>query len=253
MPRQRSPNRDKAKEMYLESGKALLCKDIAKILNVSESQVRNWKVQDNWDNKNKVAQLKRNSCASKRKKGAQPNNKNAQGHGAPARNNNAESHGFFSKYLPEETLEIMDQVEKRAPIDIIWDMIKIKYAAIIRSQGLMYVKDKNDITKVLKREKEYTGETSENWEKEYELQLPWDKQATFLNAESRAMAELRNLIKQYDEMLNSNREMATEEQKARIEVLKSKVPSKDNLNIQEQLNTIADLINKPQEREIEDD
>jgi phage terminase small subunit len=62
--RVRSPNRDKAKKMYLDSNKTMLCKDIAKKLGVSESQVRNWKAKDDWDNKNKIAQSKKKSCAT---------------------------------------------------------------------------------------------------------------------------------------------------------------------------------------------
>ncbi|MDP4144502.1 MAG: DUF1804 family protein [Bacillota bacterium] len=51
------------------------------------------------------------------------------------------------------------------------------------------------------------------------------------------------------EWLADHVDLATEEQKARIEVLKSKIPGKDKLNIQGQINTLADLIKSPQERE----
>lgn len=55
-----------------------------------------------------------------------------------------------------------------------------------------------------------------------EVQQAWDKQATFLKAQARAQGELRSLIKQYDELLHSNYELATEEQKARIEQIRAK-------------------------------
>ncbi|WP_411682691.1 phage terminase small subunit-related protein [Clostridium thailandense] len=49
MPRQRSPNRDEAKTIYLKSqGKAKL-KDIAKGLGVLDTQIRKWKNQDKWE------------------------------------------------------------------------------------------------------------------------------------------------------------------------------------------------------------
>jgi uncharacterized protein YjcR len=92
----------------------------------------------------------------------------------------------------------------------------------------MYVKNKEDLTKVLKREKETSGAQSEGWEKEYELQFAWDKHAEFLKAQSRAMGELRSMIKQYDELLHNNWELATEEQKARIEAMKAKANLNDN-------------------------
>ena len=43
------------------------------------------------------------------------------------------------------------------------------------------------------------------------MQQAWDKQATFLKAQARAQAELRSLIKQYDEILHKNWDMVTDE------------------------------------------
>ena len=48
MPRARSPNRDKAYELWNNSGQKKPLKDIAKELGVSESQIRKWKNQDHW-------------------------------------------------------------------------------------------------------------------------------------------------------------------------------------------------------------
>lgn len=48
MARPRSPNRDKAKLLWMESEKKRLLKDIAEELQVSEEQVRKWKNQDKW-------------------------------------------------------------------------------------------------------------------------------------------------------------------------------------------------------------
>ena len=42
-------------------------------------------------------------------------------------------------------------------------------------------------------------------------------------AQARAMDTLRSLIKQYDEMLHNDWEAATEEQKARVQLLKSRI------------------------------
>ncbi|MNE91391.1 hypothetical protein D3C80_1889980 [compost metagenome] len=85
-----------------------------------------------------------------------------------------------------------------------------------------------------------------------EVQQAWDKQATFLQAQSRAMGTLQSLIRQYDELLRT--ELATDEQKARIEVLRSKVPNKDGIDPNAQITALADLINNPApERVIDDD
>lgn len=49
MPRARSPKRDKAYQLWFDSGKKKKLKDIASDLGVSESQIRKWKKQDNWN------------------------------------------------------------------------------------------------------------------------------------------------------------------------------------------------------------
>ncbi len=49
MPRQRSPKRDLAYQLWLDSGKKKKLKDIAEEIGVSESQVRKWKKEDNWN------------------------------------------------------------------------------------------------------------------------------------------------------------------------------------------------------------
>ena len=102
-------------------------------------------------------------------------------------------------------------------MDILWENIQIAYAAIVRAQQIMYVKDHEDktIEKIEEKEGHVIGE-------KWEVQQAWDKQATFLKAQARAQGELRSLIKQYDELLHSNYELATEEQKARIEQIRAK-------------------------------
>ena len=51
MPKPRSPNRDKAKEMYLNSKGNKPLKEIAAEVGVSDTQIRKWKSTDNWDGK----------------------------------------------------------------------------------------------------------------------------------------------------------------------------------------------------------
>ncbi|MFT9493406.1 terminase small subunit [Anaerosolibacter sp.] len=55
MARQRSPDRDKAKDMYLKSKGEMLLKDIAEKLGLKDSQIRKWKSQDKWDDELKGA------------------------------------------------------------------------------------------------------------------------------------------------------------------------------------------------------
>ncbi len=220
MARARSPNRNKAFEIYKEHDGNIDLVKIAEILNISSGTIRGWKNKDKWEDKlNGTFQKNSNENTerSKKNKGGQPNNKNAVGHGAPVGNKNAETHGFFSKYLPEETFDIIQEINKKDPLDILWENIIIQYAAIINSQRIMYIKNKEDTTKVLTGET--NGDTSSS--ERYTIQFAWDKQATFLQAQSRAMKTLESMIKQYDELSKSG--LATEEQKLRINKLKAEV------------------------------
>ncbi|WWU63799.1 phage terminase small subunit [Clostridium baratii] len=213
MARARSPNRDKAFEIYKDRNGNIDLVEIASILEISPGTVRGWKNKDSWDNKLNGT-LQKNKERSKRKRGGQPNNKNATG---PPGNKNAEKHGLFSKYLPKETNDLIESIRALDSLEILWGNIQIQYAAIIRSQNIMYVEGKDDITKVLK--KETYGDTSSS--EEYELQFAWDKQATFLQAQSRAMKTLESMINKYEELVNKNWDIVSEEQKARLELVKA--------------------------------
>lgn len=203
MPRQRSPKRDLAYRLWLDSDKKRKLKDIADELDVSESQVRKWKNQDEW-NGNVTKHGKGNVT---KKKGGQKGNKNAVGNGAPPRNTNAVKYGFFRKYLPEETVSIIEEMPKD-PLDILWDQIQVAYVAIIRAQQIMYVESREDKTTEITSESD-TGTS-------YEYQQSWDKQANFLQAQARAQQTLQSMINKYDDMLHKNWELATDEQRARI-------------------------------------
>lgn len=208
MPRKRSPNRDKAYEIYKEHGGKITNREIANLLGEDEKVIAVWKSRDKW---NDVQQSKK-SCTTN-KKGGQPGNKNAVGHGAPEQNSNAERHGLFRKYLPEETFSIIQEMPAD-PLDVLWDQIRIAYAAIIRAQQIMYVRDRED--KTIERIEEKSGNVfGESWE----VQQAWDKHANFLKSQARAQSELRSMIKQYNELLHENWELATEEQRVRVKKL----------------------------------
>ena len=51
MARVRSPNRDKAFEIYKLNNGEILLKDIATQLGVKDTQIRKWKSQDKWEEK----------------------------------------------------------------------------------------------------------------------------------------------------------------------------------------------------------
>lgn len=205
----KATNAELAYQDYL---KGMKYKEIAEKYGVTINTVKSWKTRYKWskDGKKSVHTKTGKVCIQKAKLG----NQNAAGHGAPEGNKNAEKYGFFSKYLPDETREIFSAIEEADPLDLLWHQIQLAYAAIIRAQKIAYVKDQEDKTE------EKTG-SFDNGDT-YMVQQAWDKQNEFLKAQARAQGELRSLIKQYDEMLHKNWDMATEEQRARIENIKAK-------------------------------
>lgn len=129
MPRPRSPNRDKAFELWLESGKNRTIKNISEELGVSENQVRKWKNQDNWENKEALpnvtisngntAQTNGNvtnqSKPAKRKRGGQKGNQNRYEHGLYA--------NPTMDMIPQQELERLQRMDFADEESIIIDEI----------------------------------------------------------------------------------------------------------------------------------
>lgn len=206
--------KEKIKKDYLSG---IPPKKLAEKYDTSLNTIKSWIKRYGWSELKKRGALSNTRGApcvvpGKRRRGGQPGNKNATG---PPGNKNAEKHGFFSKYLPEETLSIIQEMPKD-PLDVLWDQIQIAYAAIIRAQKIMYVRDQEDVTTT--KIAESSGDTfSEKWE----VQQAWDKQANFLSAQARAQKTLEGMINRYEDLLHKNWELATEEQKARILQIKA--------------------------------
>jgi len=193
--------KEQIKQDYLSGA---MPKALAEKYNISLNTVKSWIKRYGWSKlKNEGAPSEQGGAPSnasrsaplKKKHGGQPGNKNALGHGAPKRNKNAEKFGFFSKYLPEETVSIIQEMPAD-PLDVLWDQIQIAYAAIIRAQQIMYVRDRDDLTTTQIQEKNGDSVTEERWE----VQQAWDKQGSFLKAQARAQSELRSMIRQYKDL-----------------------------------------------------
>lgn len=107
MARERSPERDKARQIWLDSGGEMTAREVAEEVGAKPEQVRKWKSLDEW-----AAALE--AQKPPRKRGGQPGNKNAAGAGAPFGNKNAETHGAYSAVrladLPEEQREYIESI-----------------------------------------------------------------------------------------------------------------------------------------------
>lgn len=198
-------------------------KDLAEKHNVKDSTIRSRKNREKWQRNDATQRTtKKKNVATKKSTEKQKSNrakqKNRSGNPNPVkqftkRNSAAVTHGFFSKFLPAETLEIMEQMQERLPADLIYDQIQIQYAAIIRAQQIMFVEDKDDLAK--EKSQEGWGESGAD---KYEIQFAWDRHASFMNAQSRAMSELRSLIKQFNEMAHQD-----DERRLRLELMTEQV------------------------------
>ncbi|MFC4389128.1 phage terminase small subunit [Gracilibacillus marinus] len=240
MSRQMSPKRMKALQIWLKSNRKKKLKDIAEELEVSAGQIRKWKSIDKWDD---IPQTVPN------KRGAPYRNKNAVGNkgGAPEGNLNALKHGMFKKWLPndDELQEIYDATrEGMNTLDILYEEILVMFTNFIRAQKIMYVKDQNDMTRVIKKERvtrEKMGAINEDGEKvevyaeteserEYDIQHAWDKQANALKAQAAAMNAISRKVKQYEELLRTlppneikeEHRLRAQKMRADIEIAKTK-------------------------------
>ncbi|MDH6595850.1 phage terminase small subunit [Bacillus aerius] len=222
MARARNPNRDKAFQLWKESDGSRLLKDIAEELGVTANTIRKWKANDKWDEEFKgSAPIEKRSAPIR---GAPKGNKNAVGNsgGAPARNQNAKTHGFYSKHMPAEAFEIMQDIQEFSPVDLLWEQIQIQFTAIVRAQKIMFVESKDEMIKELKKKKSVVSDSADIEEEEYEFQFAWDRHATFLNAQSRAMSELRGLIKQFDNIAHETDERRLKLEQMRLNIEKTK-------------------------------
>ncbi|WP_281216188.1 phage terminase small subunit [Lysinibacillus capsici] len=158
------------------------------------------------------------------------------------RNTAAVTHGFFQKFLPEETLEIMEAMNERSPADLIWDQIQIQYAAIIRAQRIMHVESKDEMIKELKKHKD----TEWGEEVEYEFQFAWERQAQLLTAQSRAIGELRSSIRQFVEMADQDdeRRLKLEQMQLNINKTKVEISKLENPDSHKQESEIAKMLRR---------
>lgn len=199
MAKPRSPKRKKALKLWIESGRTRVLKGIAEQLNVSAPLIRKWKFEDNWDEQ-----------PDTRSRGGQSSNKNATGNkggpGGPFGNNHAANP--FRKFLPDdpEYREILDMIQNMDPLDMIWHGIESSFATLIRMERIMYVENKSETIKELKKQKFEVVDTSTKNEKsfesvlteeEFEFQWSWDRYMTYVRAQSTTLNELRAGIRQF--------------------------------------------------------
>ena len=198
MPRQRSPNRDKAFAIWQESGGTIENRRIAELLEISEKTVSGWKCKDKWEEQlNGV--LQSDIRSTPKEKGGQPGNQNAVGHGAPEGNINAIKHGayqtIYAAYLPEDEKVIYEGLPGEADLEAEIRLLRLK------------------ITRLLNRQEDFFYDMFGN---KHEKELSeGDREAGILAC----MKQLEKIVRTQDQIQKGA--LANEEQKARIAKLKA--------------------------------
>lgn len=142
--RPKSPEREKARKLYLKSNKTANSKEIAEKLGVSVSLVRKWKSQDKWDCDELPNEKVKGNTNGNKKIGAPYGNQNAFANrgGPPIGSANALKHGGYSKIyfdsLTEEETELAEDMPKDEET-LLLDQIKL-YS--IRERRIMHAIEK---------------------------------------------------------------------------------------------------------------
>lgn len=206
-------------------------KDLAEKHNVKYSTLRSRKNREEWQRG--VATNDATDDATKKDgRGAPKGNQNAKGNpgnknaSPPPNNKNAVSHGLFANWMPEETLEIIRELSQKSPADMIWENILIQYTAIIRAQKIMYVMDSyDDVNNITAIRLDPILQDDEGnpvrIEEKREWHMAYQKQESFMNAQSRAIGTLSNLIKQYVAMADEDDARRLELEKMAAELKKT--------------------------------
>ncbi|WP_199170036.1 hypothetical protein [Sporosarcina sp. P20a] len=112
------------------------------------------------------------------------------------RNSTAVTHGLFANYINDEQREIIDQMQTLTLAEQIWTQIEIKFSAIIRMQKIMWVDDEWDHLK----EESGSSQGIDGDSVSYKVIYAHERYESYIKAQTRAMAEYRNLVKQYIEL-----------------------------------------------------
>lgn len=150
MARKRNPKRDEAYQIYADSGGQVKLADIAAQLNIPDVRIRKWKSVDKWEEKirersnsangnvpfrdDKGRFLEGNTAAVGH--GAPEGNNNSAGHrpSVPPRNQNAAKHGFYSRFIPAEDVEILQDAPGAGELERELKLARYKLARLIDYQ-----------------------------------------------------------------------------------------------------------------------
>lgn len=207
MARARDPNREIAKQMYLESNGEMLLKDIAAELGKSDTQIRKWKNLDKWDGllKGNVTNETKGNVTNEKQSAkvvvSSPRSKNASGNPNPKnqftkRNEVSVKHSFYRQWLPQDMVEIIEETKDFTLADRLWFQIETKFAALIQLHKIMFVESRSD---TLKEQQSWSSGEKGSGES-YKVVYAFEQYAEYIKTEARLTSEWRNVVKQFLEL-----------------------------------------------------
>lgn len=198
MARKRDPRREEAFQIWKQHDGKITNRALAEQLEVPEKTIGGWKSKDKWNGvlQSKIrSTLKEKSPQSKQRKEIKSGNPNPK-HSFPKHNSVSRKHGLFSKYMHEEQVDIIDAMKDLSFADQLWLQIEIKFSAIIRMQKIMWVEDTDDHLKV----ESGSGSSEFGDSVTYKVAFAYERFESYIRAQTRAMAEYRNMVKSYLEL-----------------------------------------------------
>lgn len=287
MARERSPNRDKAFELYKESNGEIQNREIANILGISEKTVSGWKVKDKWISKlNGVLQINERSTPKEKK-----NKRTKKEPIAKEVEEVIESDGLTDKqrlfciyyvklfnatkayrnayecdYVTANTNGprllvnacIQEQIKKLKAermngAFLTTDDLLQKYIDIAFS-------DINEYVEVEIMVKERDDGTVSRWNNvvvnsEFDGSIVTEISQGKEGVKVKLADKMRALefLAKYNGMLSVDVKEKLELERKKVEIAQSKVPSKEQVSLQGQITALADLINNPVEERVLDD
>lgn len=288
MARERSPNRDKAFEIYQQHGGKIQNREIANMLDISEKSVSGWKTKDKWISKmNGVLQINERSTPKEKK-------------------SNKKKKEPIAKEV-EEVIENDDLTDKQRLFCIYYVKLfnatkayqkayECDYVAAMTNGSRMLRNDKvreeierlktermngaflstddllqkyidiafADISEYVEVEimvKERDDGTVSRWNNvvvnsEFDGSIVTEISQGKEGVKVKLADKMRALefLAKYNGMLSVDVKEKLELERKKVEIAQSKVPSKGEVNLQGQITALANLINNPvEERVLEDD
>ncbi|MGG3450198.1 hypothetical protein [Domibacillus aminovorans] len=166
----------------------------------------------------KVASNKKDAILKKRKEQRNRSGNPNPSHKFPDHNSFQTKHGLFSKFLHAEQVEIMEASKDMEIPEYLWFQIQVKFSAIVRMQKIMVVEDENDHLKEESGSSWGDGSSSES----FKVSFAYERYESYIKAQTRAMAEFRNLTKQFLELAHDEDERRLKLEQMQIGIDKTK-------------------------------